>query len=61
MTNVQAMQDGRLRDLIHDVELLDKLIENLTAGYVNVQPVIQERAELRAQVVERWQELMEEG
>jgi beta-mannanase len=59
MTNLEAMQDERLRELIHDVELLGKLVK--FANSEEYKTLCDEIAELHKQVKIRWRELMEEG
>ena len=65
MTNLQAMQDEWLRELIHDVELLEKLhtqVADMKYNYdysTGIQELSSEIKYSRVLVLERWKELME--
>lgn len=58
MTNLQAMQDQRLQDLIYQVEQLERLIR--FADSDQYRTLCDEISELHKEVKERWKELLEE-
>jgi hypothetical protein len=60
MTNLQAMQDEQLLELIRDVEKLGKLYTNLVIPSWEGENLLEERICLQRLLTERWRELMEE-
>lgn len=60
MTNLEAMQDEQLRELIKDVEDLTKLYHNVIVPAEESESILKERIELQKLLTERWKELMEE-
>ncbi|CAL9978695.1 hypothetical protein VPHF99_0232 [Vibrio phage F99] len=60
MTNLEAMQDADLRQMIHDVELLTKLYHNVAVPSEESVDILKERIRLQGMITERWRELMEE-
>ncbi|CAM0060838.1 hypothetical protein VPHK406_0200 [Vibrio phage K406] len=60
MTNLEAMQDADLRQMIHDVELLTKLYHNVAVPREASVDIFKERIRLQGMITERWLELMGE-
>lgn len=60
MTNLQAMQDERLQDLIHQVEQFRKLKTNLIVSDFEMERLLNEEITLRWQITDRWRELLED-
>ncbi len=68
MTNLEAMQDADLRQMIHDVELLERLRNTFPIQVVHMNPVDYKNANLleeelrtlKCLIRNRWRELLEE-
>ncbi|AUR94190.1 hypothetical protein NVP1193O_059 [Vibrio phage 1.193.O._10N.286.52.C6] len=60
MTNLEAMQDTDLRQMIHDVELLNKLYHSLIIPSEESESILKERIQLCEMITGRWRKLLEE-